>query len=169
MLASPNRSTDESGELSLVVVREVEDAPLPGKRSPLLILERDAWGKRRNMPMNVAVPLLTTEADHVETLCGHRPANRLPNAVHDSLQRRILVLGEVARHLLTVLAWGDEDVPVESRILVQKGNGELVLVDDMAPAAIRTGDDAANEAASPNLREIVVEGGCGDARPFGHE
>jgi hypothetical protein len=67
-----------------------------------LLIVGDARRQRRQVPVDMAVPLLAAQAEEVQALAGDRPPQRLGDAVDDPLQSSVLFQGKVAGHLLSV-------------------------------------------------------------------
>jgi hypothetical protein len=107
--------------------------------------------------MDVAVRLLAPEAQYVKAFSRHRLADRLTDSIDGSLEIEILAKREVARHLLAMFLWRDEDIAVERRVPIQERDDRLVLIYDRVLELGIAREHLANEAASPQLFSDLSE------------
>ena len=91
----------------------------------LLLFQRDARRKRRNVPMNVCVGDLAAQAQDVNALRRKDQPRGLRDAEYELLQFEILRRGKVAGDLLSMLLRSDDHVTEKRRIPAQKSNGRL--------------------------------------------
>jgi hypothetical protein len=97
--------------------------------------------------VDVAVSFLAAEAEDVKPFCRHRPTNCLANAVHDLLQSEVFIGVEVRSHSLSMLLRGDERVAVQTGVLVQERDGDVVFVEHVMAKLRIACEQLADEAA----------------------
>src|SRR5215208_5580117 len=78
----------------------------------LLLFEWNSRWQWRNMPMDVAIPLLTSQGQDVDTLCADRTADGLSHVVDRALQAQIFIHCKIARYLFLVLNRRDQGIPI---------------------------------------------------------
>ena len=105
--------------------------------------------------MNVAVSLLTAQAEHVEALRRHDGHERSAQTMDDELNLFVLVASEVGNNMFAVVDGGDERVTALRRILAQEGNVVIIAVDDMLLVTAIALNDAADEAVSTSNAPLV--------------
>jgi hypothetical protein len=79
------------------------------------------------VPVHVPVCLLAPKTEDVHTLRRDSLGERLSNTPDNPLKRKVLVFREIGGYLLPMFARSNERIAVESRLLAQKRNRELVF------------------------------------------
>jgi hypothetical protein len=133
--------------MGLLVIAGVEDVlavRAPVERDQLLLLVGHAWRKRREVPVDVRVPLLRAEAEDVQPLGRSGSTQCLSDAVDDALQLDVLLFGEVGGDFLDVPLGSYKGVSTEGRVAIEERDCMLVLVDHVVRRA--SGDELADEA-----------------------
>jgi len=93
-------SADAPGEVRHVVVRQREDAAVPGEGGELLLLVGNAGRQWCDVPVDVPVSGLAAQAHDVEPLGGQLLPDRFSHSIHQTLQGKVLLDLEVAGGLL---------------------------------------------------------------------
>ena len=105
--------------------------------------------------MNVAVSLLTAQAEHVEALRRYDGHARSAQTMDDELNRSVFVASEVGDNVFAVVSWGDERVAALRRILAQECDVAGISVDDMLLVTAIALNDAADEAVPTSNAPLV--------------
>jgi len=95
-------------------------SPLDRQRAELLLFVRNPGWKRREMPMDVAVALLATEAQYVQALGRKNRGDCAAEAINEDLSRDIGVQPDVVDYVLEMFDGSDEGVPEQTRIPIQE-------------------------------------------------
>ena len=61
---------------------------------------------------------------------------------------QLLIQCEIARHVFTMLPWRNEGITEQRWILVEKGDGNVILVDNVMTLVLVACDDLTDEATS---------------------
>jgi hypothetical protein len=99
----------------------------------LLLMKWDSGRERHDVPVDMRVALLTAQTHDVKALRGNCAAYCLAKAAHNVLQCQVLARFKITCDRLAVLPWSHKRVPVQVRVLVQKRDRDLVLLDDGRP------------------------------------
>jgi phosphatidylserine/phosphatidylglycerophosphate/cardiolipin synthase-like enzyme len=100
------------------------------------------------MPVDMPVCLLAPKTENVQPFRRHNLGESPSNTPDDLLKRKVLDFGEIGRHLLPMFPRGNERIAIQSRVLAQKCNRELILVKHVMGKLGVPLDDFANEATS---------------------
>jgi hypothetical protein len=96
--------------------------------------------------MHVRVALIASQGKQVDSLRAQLLARSFRDTVEPSLKGQVRLDREIARDLLAVLAWRNEDPANQAWLSAQEGNDNLVLVDDVRGILGITSHDPADEA-----------------------
>ena len=77
----------------------------------------------------MSIALLAAQAQHVQPFGRHAAPKRFADPMHPALQGHVLVLTEIARHVLDVAARTHQHVALDRRIAIEK-NEDLVILED---------------------------------------
>ena len=136
-------------------------------RSELLVIERRSRGAWADVDVDMRVSLRAAERCDVRADCARRIRDRGGYALHDPLQVRPLVSGEVSLEPFHVPSRTDEHIAFLSGEVVQEGDHLAVLVHELRVGQQRPPlDDGAHEAAGP--RQPVVRRGIDDSALLTH-
>src|SRR5258705_3382855 len=105
------------------------------------------------MPMHVSIPLLAAKRQNVDPFGRDHVAQRFGDMVNHPLKRKIVLYGKIPRSLLTVVSGSHQGVAIQRRVLVQKNNRRLVLINHVM--GIGTGNQLADKTGTV-LRTLFV-------------
>src|SRR5947208_15959467 len=91
----------------LLVALGMEGKHAPNRlcqQSELLFAICQTGRLRHDMPVHVSIALLAAQAQHVQPFGRHAAPQRFADPMHPALQGHVLVLTEIARHVLDVAA-----------------------------------------------------------------
>lgn len=108
------------------------------------------------MPVDVRVPGPASERKHIQAFAFDDPLHGFADPTHDALESHVLLLAEVGHDPFAVLARGDQDMSVDSWVLVQERDRlwnveDHVVLDPRFPVPKR-----ADEAARPARFEVSL-------------
>ena len=83
------------------------------------------------MPVNMTVPLLTTQRQNIKPLCRNALPDCLCRLINSSLKREVFITRKVARDLFLMLNGSDQCIPIKNGILVEKHYEFIILMDNM--------------------------------------
>ena len=113
-----------------LVPRGIEGQHAPNRlcqQSELLFAIRKTGRLRHDVPVHVSIALLAAQAQHVQPFGRHAAPKRFADPMHPALQGHVLVLTEIARHVLDVAA--DVSLPEDAARVVRAGVEKFGRVD----------------------------------------
>ena len=120
-----------------------------------LVLESGrAWNE---VPVDVRVPGLASERQHVQPFAFDDLLHGFADPMHDALECHVLLLAKVCYHPFAVLARGDENVSVDGWIFVQERDGLWHVEDHVVLEARFLGHERADEAAHPARFKVSLQ------------
>lgn len=155
-------TADVRGEGCLAVVVDPQDAVFCHHCVELLLVVRNPWRQRREVPVQVGVALLAAQTHRVHPLGGQCRLDGTRHFVHDGLEVEELTLPHVVHPALQVTLRRNEAVTEQSRVAGEKSDAVVVLVDEMVPKVGVPSYERADEArpfAHPTRVLIEVERG----------
>src|SRR5688500_13386288 len=83
------------------------------------------------MPVNMTMPLLTTQRQNIKPLCRNALPDRLCRLINSPLKREVFITSKVARDLFLMLDGSDQCISIKNGILVEKHYELIILMDDV--------------------------------------
>src|SRR5690242_9528279 len=123
--------SDLFGEACEVIGGQVEPAFRLSERRKLLFLVGHARRKWDQVPMDVRVALLASEAQHVQALRRNHSLKCSTSAMNDGLQAQVVGLVEVADDALVVHDRRNHQVATQRWVLAEIYNSGVIAVRDM--------------------------------------
>src|SRR6266508_4871746 len=97
------------------------------------------------MPMNMTVPLLTTQRQDINPLRIDTFADSFRRSIDRTLKSKIFIEAKISRDLLFMLGRSDQCIAIKSRIFVQEYDELIVLLNNMITVQT-TGDHFTDKA-----------------------
>ena len=122
---------DAHGKSGHFAIGDIQDTFFSPQCLQLLLLKRDAIRQRRDMPVNVPVPLLAAQGEDVDAFRFHAAPDGLRDLIYRLLKSQIFLERELSGDLFPVLNWRHQNIPIQNRNLVEEDNEFIILINDM--------------------------------------
>jgi hypothetical protein len=145
-------ASDARRDLRQLLGTQVEVAIGDVECMELLLEIGDAGWQRGDVPVDVRDGVIRSQALDVEPFSWKRRGDRATQSIHVTLDGQIGALGELANDLGAMFDRREQRSSAQSRVLREKRDAQLILVDDVFSGGIA--DQVADEAP-PGV--IVIE------------